>query len=241
MAREFVGASTQYLTGDFVASAGTGNITVGVWYYVASVIGFTALACIGGDDGSCLILNVGTANFGAFVSGSGSANFESGVAPTTGTWKFVALRVTSGACRIVHHGVENGTGATVTGRTAPTQQTTVGGRRNIANSSGSQYWTGRLSDLCIWDRAVPDAELLDMATGLKSPLWYQTNLVYYNRIVGTSADPEPPTIGSGSLTTTGATFVAGPGLSDSPSPAAGATERIRVFINSVDRTTSTRS
>ncbi len=240
MARLFTSASSHNMTVDSGLSISTGDITIAVWYWLDSVTGYTTALTVGGDDGSCMILSIGGTNFSGFVSGSSSANFESGVAPATSAWKFVALRVSSGTCRIVLHGVENATGGTVTGRTAPSQQSSVGARRNIANTSGSQYWNGYLGHFAMWERAVPNAELLDMATALKSPLWYPTSLTHYYRIAGT-ASPEPDTQGGPSLTVNGPVASADPGLSDPPAPAVFSAVRPRIFINSLDKSTSVRA
>jgi len=243
MSRLFTSSPATYLTVDSGLSVSTGDITIGVWYWLDTSHTYVTALCVGGDDGSRLMLVIGGTYFEGFVSGSTSANFVSTVVPTTVGWRCVALRVSSGTCRVVHHGVENATGGTVTGRTAPSQQSSVGGRRNIADTSGSQYWDGYLGHFAMWERAVPNAELLDMASNLKSPLWYPTSLTHYYRIAGT-ASPEPDTQSATSLTVVGAVSATGPTLSDPPPPAAPvalSAVRPRIYINSLDKSTSVRA
>lgn len=239
MSRLFTSASSHNLSVDSGLSTSTGDITIAIWYWLDAAETYKAAFCVGGDDSSFLLLNIEATYFSGYASGSTPANFASTVTPSTSAWKFVALRVSSGTVRIVHHGVENAAGGTVTGRTAPSQQSSVGARRNTADTGGSQYWNGYLAHFAMWERAVPNAELLEMATALKSPLWYPTNLTHYFRLAG-SASPEPDTQSAEALLVRGPVAGSDPGLSD-PVVVAFSAVRPRIYINSLDKSASVRT
>jgi hypothetical protein len=224
-ARSFESATPDFLTGAWAPTASTGSLTFGVWYYLPASVSYRTAISLGADDRANIhVLNIGASHFGGYIAGNGSSNvnFESDATPEIGTWRFVAVRYdsTNGVVKLVHHGVEAGGGGTLSGsRRDPGARTTVGGRRTLSNTGGSQYWDGLLAHVAVWERAVPTSELLDMATNFKSPLYYANNLVAYFPLDGAGASPELDRMTANALTVSGsATTAPGPGLIDPPIP-----------------------
>lgn len=215
-ARAFDG-SGDYLWNSSFPALGSASWTIGIWVKWDGTASKT-LFQLGSEtsaDSVDLAVN-GSSRFVPYAKSVGTFTGSS-TSASSGTWQFVAIRYinTSVRLELIVDGVQDATTVAGGAFSTPTVARTLIGARATGSGSPagllSQEWSGSLAHFCVWSRAVPNSELLDMATNRKSPLSYSTNLVEYFPILGTTS-PEPSSVTADTLTVVNAVAADGPAL-----------------------------
>lgn len=218
-ARLFFSSPETFLWGAHKPALTAADWTIGLWVYWKGD-NFTAPLMIGTDTGSDAIFlttsfNGSASIWSVFARGCGS--FDSTTTfPTNGSWRYMAIRYTHATTKLelITHGVLDATSATGTFTPITTARTIIGGRATGTGSPATiltQNWNGRVSNYHVWTRAVPTSELLDMATNLRVPEQYPTNLLLHFKLPAT-ASPEVDTYSADTLTVSAAEGHTGPNL-----------------------------
>lgn len=206
MARHFDPALNQYLERSGVPVSGC-PVTLALWGKLSSTAsGFHFFS--GGlfYAATTSFISLGDLATGVAREHDGTTNATAAVVPATplNAWTHYAGVFTTDSLRSVFlNGANKVTDATAT--TAPPLDHVVVGAGYFGGSIyASGKWDGDLAEFAIWNAALNDAEIAQLATGVAATLVRPGNLVAYYPLLGTSS-PEPDVKGG-----TGLTLVNGP-------------------------------
>lgn len=208
MSRYFAGTLSHYL--DMASAPVTAcPLTMAVWmkpdtgfasdFREAFVIGTAASL----DQQWTLGTNITTGIAYARARTTGNADATTGSAPTEDVWSHLAgVHQASNDHRVYLNGTR-GTDSTATRAVSGVNSVRVGG---IPTDSGRRY-KGYLAHLAIWDISLSDAEITSLAGGTNPQDIQLAHLIIYWTLTG-NVSPETPTVGTGNLVVTGATYSA---------------------------------
>ena len=199
MARDFeVGTSDYVEKTSAIVSAYP--FSFGCWIKPESVAAGAILSiAVSGSTDNYWKLEISGSNVIRFRTRASAANSDALTAATVsvGTWYYVGLTATSATSRAVFLGTDKGTNTT---NKTPTgmDRTSIG---RSAESTGNGYFDGIISQPCIWNVALSDADHALLAGG-DHPLSVQNgSIVSYWPFNGGS--PELDSVGSNNLTVGG--------------------------------------
>ena len=206
MARLFDNALSQYLERDSAVVA-TQPLTMAAWFNSDdATITQAILSVVDKDDASKMhFLEIAGAVAGDPVRmASIVAGSPSYAASTTGytanTWFHAAGVVSASNARAAYiNGGSKGTDATEEDPLLVLDRTSIG---RLGDSTPSQYFSGSIAEVAVWDIALTDNEIIVLSKGF-SPLFVRPqNLVAYWPLIG-NYSPETDIVGANNLTLTG--------------------------------------
>jgi len=148
----------------------TGDLTIALWIYKQSEAG-DWVRLVGKGTSAVRTFGVweesgaGTRILFQMYNGSGGSVldlFSSGTIPLT-TWTHVTCRLSGNTATIFINGTASGTGTRSGTPGSSTDPVTLG------YAGFHTYWPGRMDDVRIYDRALSDADISDIASGGQGP------------------------------------------------------------------------
>jgi hypothetical protein len=161
MARLLVRASSQHISRTFSGPVSGYHWTVAAWVYLNSLPAQQWLVMAGPPSTYWGIPILSTGAFRAQIDGNagGATLIEAGTL-TTGAWFHVAAAFASNTLAIYQNGTQVTTGGNVEAFPITTAYSV--GR----NTSGSDYFDGRIAEHAVWSRHLNDSEILALAKGV---------------------------------------------------------------------------
>lgn len=117
------------------------------------------------------------------------------------TWHHAAGVFTSATDRAAF--IDGGSKGTNANNRTPTGLDSVGIGRSFSGGTPAQYFNGLVAEAAIWDVALTDSEILQLARGVSPMMVRPSNIVFYAPLVGRFS-PEIEIVGGNNLTVTGA-------------------------------------
>ena len=185
MARFFDDGATEYLEIDSTPITAA-PFTIGCWFYSDDATANQDIVCISDKDVAdqkFSLLAAGNVGgdpiaFGADAGGFANALTSSGY--TADTWHHACAVATSPTSRAVY--IDGGSKGTNTTSRVPANLDRISIARR-GDSSPSNYFSGGVAEVGLWNVALSDAEVATLAQGF-SPLFIQPdNLVGYWRLI----------------------------------------------------------
>lgn len=147
-------------------SFGTGDFTFSVWVNPDTInYGATAQGTLFGTDYPNYELAIYQSKIQCFIGGPGNIIYTTGAAVTTGSWQHVIIRRTGTTVEIL---VDNSVQASTLGGSPGTSNMTNSGTPQFQSgqrvSSANNHYDGKMSDLCMWKRALTNVEVASIYT-----------------------------------------------------------------------------
>lgn len=216
MSRVFAAGSSEHATYDGTPPVTAAPFTVSAWARrtEAGANTFRTVIGIGDKDVTSHQWHLQMQNFfGQNVKWQAQAGGTEAAATASGTWTtnqwhHVAGVEASTTSRTAYLDGVAGTANTTSRSPSGSDRISIG---KVAESApaASEYFTGDIAEVGVWDVALTDAEIASLAKGVTPPNIRPANLVFYAPLVGKHS-PEPDLVGGLSLTLSGTSASAHP-------------------------------
>lgn len=200
MARLFDNASSQYLENTASAPVTAEPMTFSAWIYPDETDAFQSVVQIQDKDASRRhTMFAFNATAYAFSNGTGGTAQSTVDALTLNAWNHIGAVFTASNSRTAWANGSSGTTNTTSITVANLDSISVG---RAGHSSPSDYMSGRIAEVAIWNAALNSNEMIALSRGV-SPLYIRrANLVEYWPLWGLDS-PELSAIGSSRSLTLG--------------------------------------
>ena len=179
MASAFTGSSSQYLSATNPVSAAP--FTMAAWARISNTSGNKGIVSLHSSTAQRFLLYMSGSTPSFFVNDSVTFTQPQAGTASANTWFHVAaVEAAANSHKVVFNGT---TSQTLTGSRTPSgiNGLVIGG--DSANGNASNFMTGQIAEVGIWNVALADAEIASLADGMTCDKVRPQSLVFYAPLV----------------------------------------------------------
>jgi hypothetical protein len=179
MASAFTGSSSQYLSATNPVSAAP--FTIAAWARISNTSGNKGIVSLHSSTAQRFLLYMSGSTPSFFVNDSVTFTQPQAGTASANTWFHVAaVEAAANSHKVVFNGT---TSQTLTGSRPPSgiNGLVIGG--DSANGNASNFMTGQIAEVGIWNVALADAEIASLADGMTCDKVRPQSLVFYAPLV----------------------------------------------------------